>query len=76
MQLIIDKLELISNGLHTNSIKMNNSAKHIDYFVHDMLDYTILSNNDDNFMKDNRSENISECINNIYGMLEDKIKLK
>ena len=52
---------------------MYNSAKHIDYFVHDMLDYTILSNNDENFLKDNRSENISECINQIYGMLEDKI---
>lgn len=55
---------------------MNNSANLIDYFVHDMLDYTILSNNVENFMKDNQYFDIVECINQIYEMLEDKINLK
>lgn len=55
---------------------MNNSANLIDYFVHDLLDYTILSNNVENFMKDNQYFDIGECISQIYEMLEDKIKLK
>jgi len=55
---------------------MNNSANLIDYFVHDMLDYTILSNNVENFMKDNQNFDIEECIAQIHEMLEDKIKLK
>lgn len=55
---------------------MNNSANLIDYFVHDMLDYTILSNNVENFMKDNQNFDIGECIGQIHEMLEDKIKLK
>lgn len=41
-----------------------------------MLDYTILSNTVDNFVKDNSNFDIAECINQIYEMLEDKIKLK
>ena len=57
-------------------IKMKNSANFIDYFVHDMLDYTILSNNVEHFMKDNQYFDIVECINQIYEMLEDKINLK
>ena len=55
---------------------MNNSANLIDYFVHDMLDYTILCNNVDNFMKDNQFFDIGECIYQIYEILEDKIQLK
>ena len=55
---------------------MTSSANLIDYFVHDLLDYTILSNNVDNFFKDNQKFDILECINQIYDILEDKIKLK
>ena len=76
VKLILEKLKLINQGLYTNSIKMTNSANLIDYFVHDMLDYTILSNTVDNFVKDNSTFDIAECINQIYDMLEDKIKLK
>ena len=55
---------------------MTNSANLLDYFVHDMLDYTILSNDVDRFQKDNSIFDILECIDQIYEMLEDKIKMK
>ena len=55
---------------------MNHSANLIDYFVHDLLDYTILSNDVNNFIKDNSHFDVAECVNEIYDMLEDKIKLK
>lgn len=55
---------------------MNNSSNLIDYFVHDLLDYTILSNNVENFMKDSQFFDIGECINQIFEILEDKILLK
>ena len=55
---------------------MTNSANLLDYFVHDMLDYTVLTNSVENFIKDNSSFDIAECINQLYEMLEDKIKLK
>ena len=76
IKLVLEKLILIQEGLNKNLIKMNNSANLIDYFVHDMLDYTILSNNVENFMKDNHHFDLLECINQIYEMLEDKINLK
>ena len=45
------RLKLICEGLETNSTKMTSSAKFIDYFVHDMLDYTVLTNDCSNFIK-------------------------
>lgn len=76
IELVLEKLKLINEGLQTNATKMTNSANLIDYFVHDLLDYTILSNNMENFLKDNHRFNISDCIYEVYEMLEDKIKLK
>ena len=55
---------------------MQNCVKLIDYFVHDMLDYTVLQNDAENFIQDISSFDISECINQIYEILEDKIKMK
>lgn len=63
IQMALEKLILIKSGLNTSLLKMNNSANLIDYFVHDMLDYTVLSNNAENFFKDNQYFNIVECIN-------------
>lgn len=55
---------------------MNNYVKLIDYFVHDMLDYTVLQTDSDNFIHEVTSFDLSECINQIYEILEDKIKMK
>ena len=41
---VYERLKLVCEGMETNSTKITSSAKFIDYFVHDMLDYTVLTN--------------------------------
>ena len=45
------KIYKVLTNVDINSNKMNSSSKFIDYFVHDMLDYTVLSNDNKNFFK-------------------------
>lgn len=61
-QKVADKIKLVLDGLVKNSFKMTSSAKFIDYFVHDMLDYTVLMNDRDNFVKDMQEFDISDAI--------------
>ena len=51
IRIIKQKVSKVLINLGINSKKMNSSSKFIDYFVHDMLDYTILSNDKKNFIK-------------------------
>ena len=76
MDQVLEKLQLINSGIEVNLNKMQNCVKLIDYFVHDMLDYTVLQNDNENFIRDITSFDVSECINQIYEILEDKIKMK
>ena len=55
---------------------MTSSAKFIDYFVHDMLDYTVLTNDKQNFIKDLQEFNVKEAILQILKILEDKAIIK
>lgn len=41
-----------------------------------MIDYTILFNNDETFIKHHNDFDINLCIKDIYGMLKDKVKFK
>ena len=66
MDHISQKLSLICDGLEKNSVKMTSSAKFIDYFVHDILDYTVLTNDSHNFMKNNTVFDIREAIQEIF----------
>ena len=55
---------------------MKASANLIDYFVHDMLDYTVLTNDRKNFIKEITNFDLQDCIVSIYEILEDKVKMK
>ena len=55
---------------------MTSSAKFIDYFVHDMLDYTVLTNDRSNFIKSVTRFDIRVAIEEIYQILEDKAYMK
>ena len=55
---------------------MTSSAKFIDYFVHDMLDYTVLTNDCSNFIKNVTRFDIRTVIEEIYQILEDKAYMK
>ena len=48
---------------------MKTSAKFIDYFVHDILDYTMLNKKAEVFMKNMDVFDIREAIKEIFEML-------
>lgn len=75
-KVVYERLELVCEGLETNSTKITSSAKFVDYFVHDMLDYTILTNESSKFIKIISKFDIRNAIKEIYEILEDKARLK
>lgn len=75
---IYERLKLVCEGMETNSTKITSSAKFIDYFVHDMLDYTVLTNENESskFTKRMSKFDIRDAIKEIYEILEDKASMK
>lgn len=63
-------------GLENCGNKMSSAAKFIDYFVHDILDYTILNKEEKNFAKDIKLMDIRRTIQEIVEIQEDKAKIK
>jgi hypothetical protein len=55
---------------------MQSASKFIDFFVHDVLDYTILNKDSKNFIKNCNNFNLKEAINEINHILEDKSVMK
>ena len=48
----------------------------IDYFIHDVLDYTVLNNKQNNFTKKSEIFETSDVLNIVMQMIEDKTKMK
>ena len=55
---------------------MISSTKFIDFFVHDILDYTILNKDEKNFTKNISVFSIKSAVDEIVDSLNDKIKIK
>jgi signal transduction histidine kinase len=55
---------------------MISAVKFIDYFVHDLLDFTLLNKKDKNFMKEFNVFSIKVAVGEIVNILEDKAALK
>ena len=55
---------------------MISAVKFIDFFVHDILDYTLLNKKDKNFVKDTSIFEIQIAIAEIVNILEDKAKME
>ena len=53
--------------------KMAQAASFIDFFVHDILDYTILNKDDKNFQKHIEIFDVREAVSQIIELQEDKI---
>ena len=56
--------------------KMISTVKFIDYFVHDILDFTLLNKKDKNFVKDINTFCIKVAVAEIVNILEDKAAFK
>ena len=67
--------ETIFKDLSESSEKMFSAVNFIDFFVHDILDYTMLKNNK-SFTKNKQVFDISVAIDEIKMFLEDKAKMK
>ena len=55
---------------------MDSATKFIDFFVHDILDYTILNKDGTNFTKNISLFNVREAVSEIIQILDDKVKMK
>ena len=53
--------------------KMGSATKFIDFFVHDILDYTLLKKESVNFVKNVEVFNIQSAVSEIIKSLEDKV---
>jgi hypothetical protein len=56
--------------------KIYSAAKFIDYFVHDILDYTILNKQQKNFLKNKSVFDVRDAIQEIVDIEQDKISMK
>jgi hypothetical protein len=72
----IDSLKKIFDGMHSCGKKIFSATKFIDFFVHDILDYTILNKEQKNFVKNVSVFDIRESIQEIMDIQEDKINMK
>ena len=72
---LVDKLDSINEGIQNCGRKMFSATKFIDYFVHDILDYTILNKQEKNFTKNNTILDIRQVIDEILDIMEDKIAM-
>jgi len=55
---------------------MTSSSQFIDYFVHDILDYTVLTNEQDDFKPNVEVFNIKESCNHVEKILKDQAHMK
>ena len=55
---------------------MATATKFIDFFIHDMLDYSILSEGTQNFTKNISVFNVNDAVNEIIDIMADKVNMK
>ena len=55
---------------------MASATKFIDFFIHDILDYTILNEGSKNFTKNISVFNVKHAINELMDTMSDKVKMK
>lgn len=73
---ILEKLETINESLGTGFKKISQSVKFIDYFVHDILDFSVLRKADENFVKEMKTFDIRTAVKEIVEIQEDKVEMK
>jgi dihydroneopterin aldolase len=56
--------------------KITSACNFIDFFVHDVLDYTMLYKNAKNFVKNMELFDVKEAVQDIVQILEDKMNLR
>jgi hypothetical protein len=60
-----EKLHEVMDGIKMCGSKMKTACLFIDFFIHDVLDYTVLNNNRNNFVKTLETFEVYEVINTV-----------
>jgi signal transduction histidine kinase len=69
-------LNEIYGGIYTCGQKLTSAAKFVDFFVHDILDYTILNKDEKHFIKQISVFDINTAVQEILDIQKDKASLK
>ena len=56
--------------------KIKTAGQFIDYFIHNLLDYSVLNNDSKNFKKNPECFEIREALTTVIQMVEDKTFMK
>ena len=64
------------NDLIKNGNKLSNAAQFLDYFIHSILDYSVINGKSSNFTKNIEIFDIRDCLNQIVDIMKDKAKMK
>lgn len=72
----MDQLNNVLKGLNGCGYKIISATKFIDFFVHDILDYTVLSKDGTNFIKNWGIFDIRTAIGEIIDIKKDQTDLK
>ena len=71
-----EQLAEIYTSIYKCGKKMSSATNFIDFFVHDILDYTILNKDEKNFKKNITIFNIKSAVYEILDTLHDKVAMK
>lgn len=73
---ILPRIKSIYSALKECTSKIQQSAKFIDFFAHDVLDFSILHKDGQKFKKQKQVFDIREAVGEIIELQKDKTNLK
>ena len=73
---VLAQIETMYTGIEKCSRKMQHATKYIDFFVGDILDYSVLNEASENFKKDFETFDIRDAITTVVDMVTDKSTMK
>ena len=66
----------IMSKIEVCGCKISSATSFIDFFVHDILDYTLLISKIENFCSNNQMFNIQTAIKELKEIMQDKVSMK
>ena len=73
---IATTFEQLLEGFSISRARLATAGRFIEFFVDDILDYTVLNNDEPKFIKNMEVFDLKHAFNEIQQMLEEKIALK
>ena len=70
------KLTVVYDSIYNCAKRMSSATKFIDFFVQDILDYTLLNKDEKNFTKNITIFNIKIAVNEIIDILNGNMQMK